>query len=280
MNNIRFETIVEAVSGLFIDACCDINHDIENALKKGLELEDSQSGKIILKQILENIDIARKERIPICQDTGAAIVFIELGQDVHIDGGYLYDAVNEGVRQGYTKGYHRNSMVKSPIERINTNDNTPAIIHTEIIPGDRLRIIAAPKGFGSENMSALKMLKPFDGREGIKNFVMETVLSAGANPCPPIILGIGLGGTFEMCALLAKKALLRDIEVPNSDPIIASLERELLEEINKTGIGPQGLGGRVTCLGVNILSYPTHIAGFPAAVNIQCHASRHKEVVL
>lgn len=280
MREIQASAIADAVENLFIDACCNIGKDIEQAIGKSIAKEESPSGKMILNQLLKNINVAREESIPICQDTGMAVVFIELGQDAHIAGGYLYDAVNEGVRRGYDKGCLRKSVVKSPIDRINTGDNTPAVIHTDIVPGDRIKITAVPKGFGSENMSAVKMLKPSDGIEDIKKFVLDTVASAGANPCPPIILGVGIGGTFEMCALLAKKALLRDPAQRSNDPLLSSLEEDILSEVNNLGIGPQGLGGRVTCLGVNVLSYPTHIAGLPVAVNIQCHASRHKEIIL
>lgn len=280
MREINFSEISKAVETLFIDACCNICPDVENSIRDGLEREESEAGKSVLSQIIRNMEYARGEGIPICQDTGAAVVFLEIGQDVHITGGYIYGAINDGVRHGYTNGYLRKSMVKSPIDRVNTQDNTPAIIHTEIVPGDRIKITAVPKGFGSENMSAVKMLKPSDGREGVKKFVLETVLNAGSNPCPPIILGIGLGGTFELCALLAKKALLRELGTDNQDPALSSLEKEIINDVNDTGIGPQGLGGRVTCLGVHILSYPTHIAGLPVAVNIQCHVSRHKSILL
>jgi fumarate hydratase subunit alpha len=280
MRQIDIADIINAVETLCIDACCSIGEDIESALRKGVEKEDSPFGKDILIQILDNIKIAREDNMPLCQDTGMTVIFLEIGQDVHITGGYLYDAINEGVRRGYKNGYLRKSVVKSPFDRVNTKDNTPAVIHTDIVPGDNIKIFVAPKGFGSENMSALKMLKPSDGIEGVKKFIIDAVKSAGSNPCPPIILGVGLGGTMEMCALLAKKALLRNLEAKNSDPVLSKLEEELLADVNALGIGPQGLGGRVTCLGVNILSYPTHIAGLPAAVNIQCHASRHKEIVL
>lgn len=280
MKHIDINDITNVVENLCIDACCDIGQDVENALKKGAQMEESPFGRDILNQILDNIKIAREDKMPLCQDTGMTVIFLELGQDVHITGGYLYDAVNEGVRRGYKNGYLRKSVVKSPFDRVNTGDNTPAVIHTTLVPGDNLKITIAPKGFGSENMSALKMLKPSDGIEGVKKFIIDTVKNAGSNPCPPIILGVGLGGTMEMCSLLAKKALLRDLETKNDDPVLSKLEEELLKDVNALGIGPQGLGGRVTCLGVNILSYPTHIAGLPAAVNIQCHASRHKEIVL
>ncbi|KPU42850.1 L(+)-tartrate dehydratase subunit alpha [Oxobacter pfennigii] len=280
MKEIHIDTITSEVEKLCIDACCNIGDDVYNSLKKAMDMEESPSGLGILHQLIENIEISRRDVTPICQDTGMAVFFLELGQDIHITSGYLYDAINEGVRRGYTKGYLRKSVVLSGIDRINTMDNTPAIIHTSIVPGDKLKITFAPKGFGSENMSAIKMLKPSDGIKGIKDFVFETVNNAGSNPCPPIILGIGLGGTFEKCALLSKQALLRNLDEENPDPNLALLEKEILNEVNNLGIGPQGLGGRVTCLGVSILSYPTHIAGMPVAVNIQCHASRHKEIIL
>lgn len=280
MREIESSLIANAVEKLFLDCCCSISPDAEASIKRSAGIEESPSGKDILDQVLENIKIAREEKIPACQDTGMAVVFLEVGQDVHIRGEYIYDAVNEGVRRAYEGGFFRKSVVASPLDRQNTSDNTPAVIHTEIVPGERLRITALPKGFGSENMSTIKMLKPADGADGIKKFVLDTVLLAGANPCPPIILGIGLGGTFEECALLAKKALLRPVGLRSADPAVASLEEQILSQVNMTGIGPQGLGGRVTCLGVSILSYPTHIAGLPVAVNIQCHASRHGEIIL
>lgn len=280
MRQLDAKLITEAVEGLFIDAACNLGSDVENAIKTSLSSEESPLGKNILNQILQNIQVGKNESIPICQDTGVAVIFVELGQDLHITGGYIYDAINEGVRRAYANGYLRKSMVKSPINRVNTGDNTPAIIHTEIVPGDNLKITAAPKGAGSENMSTLKMLKPSDGIEGIKEFVLDSVVKAGSNPCPPIILGIGIGGTFEKCTYLAKKALLRELGQNNQDPAIAELEKEILKEVNKTGIGPQGLGGSTTCLGVNILTYPTHIAALPVALNIQCHAARHKDIIL
>ncbi|GFR36456.1 fumarate hydratase [Thermobrachium celere] len=243
--------------------------------RKRLNLE-----KKILDILIKNSEIAENEKMPMCQDTGMAVVFMEIGQDVHIVGGNLEDAINEGVRQGYIEGYLRKSVVKDPLDRVNTKDNTPAIIHYSIVPGDKIKITVAPKGFGSENMSRLKMLKPADGVEGVKKFVLETVKEAGPNPCPPIVVGVGIGGTFEKAAFLAKKALLRSVDEENKNPYYAQLEKELLEEINKLGIGPQGFGGLTTCLGVNIEVYATHIAGLPVAVNINCHATRHKEAVI
>lgn len=280
MREIGCALITDSVEKLFIKACCCIGEDVEEAIEKSIDIEESPSGKDILKQILMNMRCARDENIPACQDTGMSVVFVEIGQDVHITGGNFTDAINEGVRRAYVNGYLRKSVVKSPIDRVNTGDNTPAVIHTSIVPGENLKITAIPKGFGSENMSRIAMLKPSDGVEGIKKFVLDTVVSAGANPCPPVILGIGLGGTFDLCPLLAKKALLMPLSHKNSDPKLASLEDDIFNEVNRTGIGPMGLGGRVTCLKVNILSYPTHIAGLPVAVNMQCHASRHMEITL
>lgn len=279
MREITVTTIIDTIEQLCIDACYTLGDDVKNLLKEASKNEESPFGTSILSQILENIDISQREHLPLCQDTGMTVVFLEIGQDVHITGGNLYDAINEGVRRGYQKGYLRKSIL-SPLKRVNTGDNTPAIIHTEIIDGNTLKITVAPKGFGSENMSKLAMLKPSDGIEGVKKFIIETVVQAGANPCPPIILGVGIGGTMEKAAYIAKKALLRKAGQSNIDPEIASLEKELLSAINKTGIGPQGLGGRTTALAVHIDTYPTHLAGLPIAVNIQCHAARHSEAVL
>ena len=234
----------------------------------------------ILNKILENSQIASAEKMPICQDTGMACVFIDIGQDVHITGGSLEEAINEGVRQGYAEGFLRKSVVKDPLHRVNTNDNTPALIYYNMVPGDKVKITVAPKGFGSENMSRIAMLKPSDGLEGVKNFVLETVRMAGPNPCPPIVIGIGIGGSFDKAAYLAKKALIRPVNENNTDEFYGNLEKELLEEVNKIGIGPQGFGGKTTALALNIESYPTHISGLPVAVNINCHATRHIERVL
>ena len=234
----------------------------------------------ILNKILENSQIAAAEKMPICQDTGMACVFVDIGQDVHITGGSLEEAINEGVRQGYAEGFLRKSVVKDPIHRVNTNDNTPALIYYNMVPGDKVKITVAPKGFGSENMSRIAMLKPSDGLEGVKNFVLETVRMAGPNPCPPIVIGVGIGGSFDKAAYLAKKALIRPVNENNTDEFYSNLEKELLEEVNKIGIGPQGFGGKTTALALNIETYPTHIAGLPVAVNINCHATRHKERVL
>jgi fumarate hydratase subunit alpha len=281
MREIAAETVAETVARLCMEANYDLGEDVEGALRAALEREESEVGRGILRQILENAAIARQEKIPICQDCGLAVVFLELGQEVHIVGGDLYEAVNEGVRRGYREGYLRKSVVRQPFSaRQNTGDNTPAVIHTRIVPGEHLRITVAPKGGGSENMSRLAMLTPAAGRQGIVNFVLRTVDEAGANPCPPIILGVGIGGSFERVAYLAKYALLRPLGTPNPDPELADLERELLERVNRLGIGPQGFGGRITALAVHVEAEPCHIASLPAAVNIQCHAARHKEAVL
>ncbi len=279
MKTIHIEKIINEVEHLAKDACYHIGEDVQSLLDRARKEEQSSFGKNILDQLMDNIKISEQEQIPICQDTGLAVVFLEMGQDLHITGGSLYDAINEGVRRGYKKGYLRKSVL-DPITRINTGDNTPAVIHTEIVEGDNLKITLAPKGFGSENMSRVSMLTPSQGIEGIKAFVVDTVIKAGANPCPPIILGIGIGGTMEKAALLAKKALLRKAGTNNANERIARLENQLLECINATGIGPQGLGGTVTALAVHIDTYPTHIAGLPIAVNVQCHAARHSEVIL
>ena len=253
----------------------------KKTLDKIMIQKEKETGlaKEILTQIIENDNLAQKENIPLCQDTGIAIFFLEIGQDVHIEGN-LNDAINEAVKIAYTEGYFRKSVVKHPLDRINTNDNTKAIIHTNIVSGDKMKITFAPKGAGSENMSQIKMLVPSDGIEGVKRFVIDTVKKAGGKPCPPIIVGVGIGGNFEKCALLAKEAILRDIDDTSADPINASLERELLEEINKLNIGPMGLGGKTTALAVKVNSYPCHIASLPVAVNIQCHAARHEVIIL
>ncbi len=280
MRSIHVGEIAEAVEKLCIEANYYLNGDIQSALEEGLKLEESAVGADILLQLIENADIARKEGMALCQDTGMAVVFIDLGQEVHVTGGSMTEAVNEGVRRGYKNGYLRNSVVSDPIERVNTGDNTPAVIHYNIVEGDSLKISVAPKGFGSENMSALKMLKPSDGLEGVKSFIMETVENAGPNPCPPMVVGVGIGGTMEKVAYLAKKALLRPVNERSPIQYVENLERELLTGINALGIGPGGLGGRLTALAVNIEVFPTHIAGLPVAVNISCHATRHAETVL
>ena len=277
MRKIKASQISELVEMLSIEACCVLPDDINFGFKSSLKTEQSFLGKEIIETLIQNAQIAKAERNPICQDTGMTVVFVTMGQDVHIFGGFIEDAINEGVRNGYEKGYLRKSVVGDPLERINTNDNTPAIIHYEIVPGTEFNIVVAPKGFGSENKSGLKMLTPSDGVEGVKRFVLDTISSAGGNPCPPIIVGIGIGGTMERAAYLSKKALLAPVGSVNENETLASLEKELLEEINKLGIGPGGFGGTTTALGVNILMNATHIAGLPVAVNIGCHATRHAE---
>ncbi|MEI6602819.1 MAG: fumarate hydratase [Clostridia bacterium] len=279
MRKINVVDIIETVRDMCIQANCCLNHDVTGAIITGITIEESDTGKEILSQLIENATIAENEMIPICQDTGMVICFIEIGQEVYVDGN-LEEAINEGVRRGYEEGFLRKSVVSDPLLRCNTGDNTPAIIHYEIVSGDRLKISIAPKGFGSENMSALKMLKPSDGVDGVIVFVLETVSKAGPNPCPPIVVGVGIGGTMEKAALLAKKSLLRPLNETSNLPHIAELEKTLLVKINELGIGPGGLGGNITSLGVNVEVYPTHIAGLPVAVNLSCHVTRHMEVVL
>lgn len=280
MRTIHVSKIVEAVESLCIEANLVLNRDIREALEKGEKAEESETGRSILQSLIKNADIASDERMAICQDTGMVVIFVELGQEVQIVGGNLEEALNQGVRQGYKKGYLRNSVVEDPLRRQNTGDNTPAVIYYNIIDGDSITLHVAPKGFGSENMSAIRMLKPSDGVEGVKKFVIDTVSQAGANPCPPIIVGVGIGGSMDKAALLAKRALMRPIDESNPDPYYKDLEAEMLECINNLGIGPAGLGGRITALGVNIDIYPTHIAGLPVAVNIGCHVTRHKAITL
>ncbi|HOQ08401.1 MAG TPA: fumarate hydratase [Clostridiales bacterium] len=280
MREIDVSQITEIVEKLCMQANYELNADIMAALEEGIKHEESETGRRVLCQLVENARIAARERMAICQDTGMAVVFIELGQDVHVTGGSLYEAVNEGVRRGYENGFLRKSVVSDPFDRKNTGDNTPAVIHCDIVEGDRLRITVAPKGFGSENMSGVKMLKPSDGIEGVKAYILETVDKAGPNPCPPIVVGVGIGGTMEKAALLAKKALLRPVDRRNSDERIRKLEEQLLGLINGLGIGPAGLGGRLTAMAVNIEVFPTHIAGLPVAVNISCHVTRHAEAVI
>ena len=280
MREVLTEEITKNIKEMCIEANYTLSDDVKNKIINSAAVEESEIGKKILNQLEENMNIAESDNIPICQDTGMAVIFIKIGQDVHIAGGNLEDAINQGVREGYTEGYLRKSVVKDPLIRENTKDNTPAVIHYEIIPGDKIEITVAPKGFGSENMSRVCMLKPADGIEGVKNAVIETVKLAGPNACPPVVVGVGIGGTFEKCALLAKKALTRDIDSENSIEYVAELEKELLNEINKLNIGPGGLGGKVTALGVNIETYPTHIAGLPVAVNMCCHVNRHKKRVI
>ena len=280
MREVSTEEIIKNIKEMCIEANYTLSDDVKNKIINSAAVEESEIGKKILNQLEENMNIADSDNIPICQDTGMAVIFIKIGQDVHITGGNLEDAINQGVREGYIEGYLRKSVVKDPIIRENTKDNTPAVIHYEIIPGDKIEITVAPKGFGSENMSRVCMLKPADGIEGVKNAVIETVKLAGPNACPPVVVGVGVGGTFEKCALLAKKALTRDIDSENSIEYVVELEKELLNEINKLNIGPGGLGGNVTALGVNIETYPTHIAGLPVAVNMCCHVNRHKKRVI
>ncbi len=280
MRVIHTDTIISNIKEMCIEANYNLSKDMESAIINSPEKEESPIGKQILGQLKENINIAREELIPICQDTGMAIIFMKIGQDVHIDGVNLEDAINEGIRQGYAEGYLRKSVVSDPLIRENTKDNTPGIIHYEIVSGENIEITVAPKGFGSENMSRVYMLKPADGIEGVKASVLETVKLAGPNACPPMVVGVGVGGSFEKCTLLAKKALTRNLEQRSTIPYVKKLEEELLESINKLGIGPAGLGGRITALGVNIETYPTHIAGLPVAINICCHVNRHSHRIL
>ena len=275
MRTIHTEEIISNIRQMCIEANHMLTPDMQKALECAVTDEKSPIGQKVLGQLQDNLQIAQEDTIPICQDTGMAVVFLEIGQDVHFEGGSLTDAINEGVRQGYVDGYLRKSVVKDPLIRENTKDNTPAIIHYSIVPGDRVRITVAPKGFGSENMSRVFMLKPADGIEGVKNAILTAVKDAGPNACPPMVVGVGIGGTFEKCALMAKKALTRPVDEHSEIPYVRELEEELLEKINKTGIGPGGLGGSTTALAVNISTYPTHIAGLPVAVNICCHVNRH-----
>lgn len=280
MRIIQTEDIIKNIKEMCIEANYQLASDVEKRVRSAYEQETSTLGKQILGQLGENLDIASEDSIPICQDTGMAVVFIKIGQNVSIEGMNLEDAINEGIRQGYREGYLRKSVVSDPLIRDNTKDNTPGIIHYEIVPGDHIEITVAPKGFGSENMSRVYMLKPSDGMEGVKQAVLETVKLAGPNACPPIVVGVGIGGTFEKCAILAKKALARSMDTPSDKEHIKKLEEELLDEINKLGIGPGGLGGKTTTLGVNIETYPTHIAGLPVAINICCHVNRHVTRIL
>ena len=280
MKELDLRKVTDEVERMCIEGNYFIGKDVLDKIKEAYAKEESEVGKNILGQIIENDEIAANEQVPMCQDTEIVVVFLEIGTEVRIPGD-IYEAVNEGIRRGYEKGYLRKSVVKDPLDRVNTKDNTPAIIHTTLVPGsDKVKIIVAPKGGGSENMSVLKMLKPSDGIEGIKKLVIETIKNAGGNPCPPIIVGVGIGGNFEKAAILAKKAILRDINDKSSSPINAKLEEELLELINKTGVGPLGLGGRTTALAVKVETYPCHIAALPVAINLNCHAARHKEVEL
>lgn len=280
MRNISVNEITKNIKEMCIEANHFLSDDMKKAFDEALKKEESPLGKQILNQLEENLKIARTDMIPICQDTGMAVIFIKIGQEVHLEGGNLTDAINEGVRRGYVDGYLRKSVVRDPIDRINTNDNTPAVIHYEIIDGDKIDITLAPKGFGSENMSRIFMLKPADGIEGVKKAILTAVRDAGPNACPPMVVGVGIGGTFEKCALMAKHALTRNLSEESPIPYVRSLEKEMLEKINCLGIGPGGLGGTVTAFAVNIETYPTHIAGLPVAVNICCHVNRHVHRVI
>ena len=280
MRELDVQCIADKIAQLCVEANHYLGEDIKACIRQKAEEETWPVAKDVLASIEENIAIAEEGVFPLCQDTGMACVFLEIGQDVHLTGGLLEDAVNEGVRRGYGEGYLRKSIVEDPLRRVNTRDNTPAYLHTEIVAGDKVKITVAPKGFGSENMSRIKMLPPSAGEDGVKDFVVDTCLQAGANPCPPIVIGVGIGGTFDKAALLAKKALLSPAQEPNSDPYYAQMEAELLERINQLGIGPQGFGGKTTAIGLNIETMPTHIAGMPCAVNINCHVTRHKTEVL
>ena len=280
IRTVQTEMITETIKKMCIEANYSLSSDMVKAMRKAEEKEESVLGKQLLAQLQDNLEIAASDMIPICQDTGMAVVFLEVGQDVHFEGGSFEDAVNEGVRRGYTEGFLRKSVVGDPILRENTKDNTPAVIHTRIVEGDRVKITVAPKGFGSENMSRVFMLKPAEGLEGVKNAILTAVKDAGPNACPPLVVGVGIGGTFEKCALMAKKALTREVGKHSDIPYVRKLEEEMLEKINCLGIGPGGLGGTVTALAVNVNTYPTHIAGLPVAVNICCHVNRHTVCVL
>jgi fumarate hydratase subunit alpha len=279
MRDIKARTITEEVKRLALDANCDLGTSFIDLLRERIKSEKSEIGKNVLEQIVENDEIARLEKAPMCQDTGLVVCFIELGYDVHIDGD-LYEAVNQGVREAYDEGFFRKSIVRHPLDRVNTNDNTPAITHVKLVPGDQIKITLAPKGGGSENMSLVKMLTPAEGIEGIKKLVLHTIFYAGGKPCPPLIVGIGIGGNLEKSALIAKEAILRDLDEVNPDPILRKLESEILDEINKLGVGPMGFGGTTTALAVKISVHPCHIASLPVAINLQCHASRHKTGVI
>lgn len=279
MRQISAKQITDTVRRLCIEANCILGNDLRERIAAACKEEPWSQAQQILEKIIENYKLAEERQMPICQDTGMACVFLKLGQDVHVDGD-INEAIHEGVRQGYAQGYLRKSVIRDPLDRVNTGDNTPAMIYIELVPGDQIEITVAPKGFGSENMSQIKMLRPSDGVEGVKDFVVRVVEEAGPNPCPPIVVGVGIGGTFDKAAYMAKKALLRDVDTPNSNPYYQQLERELLERINALGIGPQGFGGKTTALAVNIEACPTHIAGLPVAVNINCHVTRHKTEVI
>ena len=281
MRELDTALICQTVADMVVQANCCIGADVMESLRQGRDREEKPLARSILDKLIRNDEIAARRAMPLCQDTGMAVVFVEIGQEVHITGGLLTDAVNEGVRKGYTEGYLRKSVVRDPVfHRENTGDNTPAVIYYEMVPGDRLELFFAPKGFGSENMSTIKMLKPADGEKGVREFILSAVEKAGPNPCPPIIVGVGIGGTFDKCAQLSKFALMRPVGSRHPDPAYAAMERELLDEINRMDIGPAGLGGRTTALAVHIETYPTHIAGLPVAVNLCCHAYRHAHAVL
>ena len=280
MREIDVQQITDVVEKLCIEANQFLPEDVQCAIKNCCGCEDWEIAQGVLDNIITNFEIAKEEQVPICQDTGMACVFLEIGQDVHLTGGNLAEAVDEGVRRGYDKGYLRKSVVGYPVRRGNTGDNTPAMLYTEIVPGEEIKITVGPKGFGSENMSQIRMFKPSAGLQGIKDFILEVVETAGPNPCPPMVVGVGIGGTFDKAALLAKKALMRPVDSENPDPFYADLEKEMLEKVNKLGIGPQGFGGKTTAIGLNIETLPTHIAGMPCAVNINCHVTRHKTEVI
>lgn len=279
MRELNVKHIEDTIYALFMSACCEIGEDVLSLLEKNLQTEESPFGREVLRQLIENDRLAAQRKMPICQDTGMAVIFMDVGQDVHLTGGDVNEAIENGVRRAYMDGCFRASVL-SPLTRINTKDNTPAIVHTRIVPGEQVTLTAAPKGFGSENMSRLWMLTPSQGVEGVKNAIVETVRLAGGNPCPPVVVGVGIGGTAERAMLMAKHSLTRECGTPSEDPMLADMERELLERINNLGIGPQGLGGRTTALAVHIEQMPTHIAGLPVAVNMQCHAARHKTAVI
>lgn len=279
MRELSVKRIEDTVYALFMSACCEIGEDVLSLLERNLRTEESPFGREVLRQLIENDHLAAQKKMPICQDTGMAVIFMDVGQDVHLTGGDVNEAIENGVRRAYRDGCFRASVL-SPLTRVNTKDNTPAIVHMRIVPGEQVTLTAAPKGFGSENMSRLWMLTPSQGVEGVKNAIVETVRLAGGNPCPPVVVGVGIGGTAERAMLMAKHSLTRECGTPSDDPMLANMERELLERINKLGIGPQGLGGRTTALAVHIEQMPTHIAGLPVAVNMQCHAARHKTAVI
>ncbi len=280
MREIHVDEITRAVRAMVMEACVDLGPDMVRALERAQRTEKSPLGLAVLDEILANAELARRERIPMCQDTGSAVFFVEVGQEVHLVGGLLRGAIDEGVRQGYRDGYLRASIVADPLTRVNTKDNTPAVVHTELVAGDRIRIAFTAKGAGSENMGRMAMLTPADGKAGVTRFVLETIDRAGPNACPPLVVGVGIGGTFDTVAELAKRAIMRDVGTPSPNPEVAAYERELLEAANRLGLGPQGMGGTTTALAVHVETYPCHVASLPVAVNIQCHANRHREVVL